>query len=137
MTEPVRDYESMTPRQRRSVTLVEYECDAKNPCRLMTVWQDSGVRYWYLPPYKITEAMAVEETAESARQKRTTDGMRRWNASAGSLDDLFDFAEGLPAATVGLGVNCKHLRNHVVSWRDLQTHVQTAVPGKPRWIKLP
>ncbi len=132
-----QDFEALSAQQRRAVALVEYECRATKPCRLLTIWQRHDGRFWYTPAYTTSEAMALTETAESARMKRTEDGLRRWNARAGSLDELFDFAEGLPADAVGLPVNCRHLRNHVVSWRDLNSEVDRATTGRPRWVSLP
>ena len=132
-----QDFEAMSAQQRRAVSLVEYQCRATKLCRLLTIWQRRDGRFWYTPAYTISESVAVTETAESARAKRTEDGLRRWKARAGSLDELLDFAEGLPADAVGLSVNCRHLRNHVVSWRDLNSEVGRATPGKPRWVSLP
>ena len=153
----VDSFEAMTAQQRRSVALVEYQCAAKDHCRLLTIWQGPGGRFWYLPPYTLSEAFAVSETAESARRKRTKDGLKRWTARAGSLDELFDFGEGLPAnatlvnygaapppvgrrlkgdVKVGLSVNCKHLRNRFVSWFEIKADTEAATLGAPTWVTL-
>ena len=130
----VDEFEALNANQRRSVALVEYHCAAKDRCRLLTIWQRPSGRFWYLPAYKLSEAVAVSETAESARAKRTKDGLQRWQSKAGSLDELFDFAEG---PCDGLSVNCRHLRNHLVSWCELKAHSEAATPGAPLWITLP
>ncbi|MBB3604531.1 hypothetical protein FHT40_004209 [Mycolicibacterium sp. BK556] len=41
----------------------------------------------------------------------------------GSLDNLFDFAEGLPGDAVGPGVNCRHVRNLYVRRCGLGDHI--------------
>jgi hypothetical protein len=137
ISDPVGDFEALSARQRQAVALVEYQCRATDPCRLLTIWQAHGERFWYTPKYKITEAVAIEETAESARAKRTDDGMRRWKARAGSLDELLEFADGFPADKVGQFVNCKHLRNHYISWCDLERDAEDATVGSPTWVSLP
>lgn len=132
--ELVAQYESMTATERQRVALVEYKC--AQGCRLLTIWRSPGGRNWYTPTYKLTEAVAREQTEDMARAKRTKDGMRRWLPRAGSLDDVIEFGADGPDA-VGLSVNCRHLRNYFVSWQQLAAAADHASIGTPTWIQLP
>jgi hypothetical protein len=136
VSELVAQFESMTKAQRRSVALVQYACNGSN-CWLLTVWQGGGQRFWYKPAYKLSEATALAETVDMARAKRTKDGLQRWHPSAGSFDDLIDNPDWLADEELGLSVNCPHLRNHVISWRELRDDAANAAPGKATWIGLP
>jgi hypothetical protein len=132
--ELVAQYEAMTAAERRKVALVEYKC--ANGCRLLTLWQTPSGRHWYTPGYKLTEAVASAETVDMARAKRTKDGMRRWIARAGSLDEVIAFGAG-GQDVVGLSVNCRHLRNRFVSWQDMAAAADHASIGTPTWVEIP
>jgi hypothetical protein len=132
--ELVAQYESMTSAQRQKVALAEYQCG--QGCRLLTIWQSPAGRCWYTPAYKLTETVALAETVDMARAKRTKDGLRRWRARAGSLDEIITFgADGSDA--VGLSLNCRHLRNHFVSWQELAADTDYVTTGAPKWFRVP
>lgn len=134
--DPVKAYERMSPGDRRSVAMVEYVCASERSCHLLTIWQSPRGRYWYTPPYRLSSQTALSETAESARRKRTADGLRGWKARAGSLEDLIEFPRGT-SKVVGLSLNCKHLRNEFISSDDLAADAADATPGAPRRIPIP
>jgi hypothetical protein len=148
MTNPVSDFERLSTKDRRAVTLVAYVCASQRGCALLTVWQAPNGRNWYTPRYVLSEEIAKIETAESARSKRTEDGQKRWRAMGGSLDELIEFTRDAitldergigrdASTTVGLSVNCRHLRNLFVSAREIAGDLATVMPGSRTRIILP
>lgn len=121
-------YMAADSKTRRNVALLDYRC--RRRCQLLLAWQAVGVRLVYLPGYKLSPALA-DETAKSARKKRTRDGYRRWSGSVVVLDELVDWG-----AAVGLPVNCDHVRESV-PLSHLLADVETARPGYPTRRVLP
>ncbi len=70
-------FDAARPRDRRRVVLVEYFCRVRSCC-LLTAWQAPGVRLARLRNYKLSSSLVESSTTERARQRRTTDGYRRW-----------------------------------------------------------
>lgn len=129
--DPVAAYRAMSVKDRRSVLLAEYRC--RERCLLLHIWQTPNGRFYYQPAYRLSPTVAEAETVQSARDKRTTDGYRRWRERAGSLDDLLDFvAPGGPP--VGLTLTCDHLREMVRAENLLRDGVR---PGEPMTVRLP
>jgi hypothetical protein len=128
MIDPLASYQAMNAAARRQVLLCEYRCRVKG-CLLLHVWQSPHGRYWYTPPYVLSAQVTHDETAESARVKRTCDGYRRWLSRAGSFDELVDFFDGVPAAG-GISVTCDHVR-HTLTIGRLAADVGGATPGSP------
>jgi hypothetical protein len=134
-------YQGMTDEERRNGDLVRYVCDNPRGCHLLTVWKFQGQRYWYTPGYTLSEEIALAETAESARAKRTRDGLRRWEPKAGLLADLVDDdGDGRPRAMAGVdtpGLNCKHVRrNATLSPAHLLDDLKYASTGQVKRIPI-
>jgi hypothetical protein len=137
MTDPLAAYQAMTAKARKQVLLAEYRCRRKG-CLLVHIWSTKGRRYYYLPRYRLTAAVAEAETIESARKKNTEDGYRKWRARAASLDNLFDFIDSDSddvrdenRRTIGLPVNCEHVRG-AITCRRLAADIDGVRPGAPR-----
>jgi hypothetical protein len=122
------DYKAMTAKERRQVLLIEYRCKTKG-CLLLHAWQQPEGRFWYLPGYDLSPEVVESETAESARQKRTVDGYRKWIERAASLDHLLDFFSEAPD-TGGLSLTCDHVRQ-VITTTELATDLEGTRPGTP------
>ena len=111
--------------------LVEYRCFKPGKhCVLLHVWNSPHGRLWCLPSYKLAPATAFEQTAESARAKRTEDGLRKWRPRGGSFDELLD-DYGFDLSGNSLSMNCDHLRNVAVPLDLIAAHAAAAKPGKP------
>jgi hypothetical protein len=148
MTGELADYQAMTPKALKQVLVAEYRCREKG-CLLLHVWQTPRGRYWYRPPYNLSPQVAESQTVESARRKRTSDGFRNWNPSAGSFDGLLDslayeteLEDGTtvmyfsPQERNGLSVTCDHVRDTLTAER-LAAIVRGVTPGSPGKAFLP
>lgn len=122
-------YEKLQRRDIAKVSLIEYYCS--QGCVVLHVWQSPIGRLWYQPRYKLSQRTALADTVESARAKRTEDGLRIWRSRGGSLDDLIEAHTEDPQAGVGLSVQCNHVRGVVILGDQLAADADAATPGNP------
>ncbi|BDX30933.1 hypothetical protein TUM20985_14800 [Mycobacterium antarcticum] len=135
------DYERMTKKARKEVMLAEYRHrHSTKGCLLLHVWQTPRGRCYYQPPYDLPPAVAEAESADVARQARTTDGYSKWVARAGSFDQLLEtlgdeiLVEGAQGPWFEL--RCDHVRIFV-SGKVLRHNINGAKPGSPARAFLP
>lgn len=117
-------YEAAPAKARRAAVLVEYRCRSRR-CELATVWQAPGARLVHLPAYKLSRDRTIDRTTDSAREKNTTDGHRRWKPRVIVLDELSEWGP-----SVALDLNCDHVATHVAA-RDVLSDTDNAKPGSP------
>lgn len=93
----------------RERTLLEYRCDSsRRGCLLLRVFETPVGPATYKPPVRFSPAKNAN-THPAARAALTTDGDRRWEASA----DLLDVDP--PAGTgVELWVSCDHVHQYAI-----------------------
>lgn len=120
------EYQAMPARTLRAVLLLEYRCP--RGCPLLHVWNSPQGRLYCLPRYRLSPTKATTETTESARRKRTEDGLRVFRARAGSFDELL--ADYSCEPTAGLSMNCDHLRNVFVAFDQLGADADRGRPGR-------
>lgn len=116
-------YESADRKAIKAALLIEYRCS--RGCLLLHVWQSPHGILYYIPPYKLSPKRTEQDTAPSARAKRTADGYRRWLGRGGNLDQLRGWGD-----EVGVALQCDHVRTVQPSTRAL-ADADTATPGKP------
>lgn len=120
-------YESTPKPALRQVLVLEYRCPAG--CLLLHAWSTPDGIMWYRPRHTLSRETAANDLVESAKQKRTSDGERKWIATGGSLDELLDFFDFDPGRG-GLSMNCHHLRNVTVLCDRLAAD-SNVTPGQP------
>lgn len=135
-------YESLSADGRRAVTMLDYVCSASpSHCSLFSIWMSRGRHCWYVPGFTLKADTALSQTAERARAKRTSDGLRRWVSRAGTLDDFVEYEAAneplAPMPEVGVSLNCRHIRNGFLSSERLVSDLLTATVGNPRRIVIP
>lgn len=114
-------YRKATPKQRRSVLLVEYRCKVRG-CVLLTCWRSPMGRLVHLPGYKLSP----ERNAETVRYGQAD---RHWDESLVNLDALPVFADSGRYSS-GLPLTCDHY-SHSVRTVDLLDDAARAQPGNP------
>jgi len=103
--------------------LLDYRC--RDNCLLLYCWQSPAGRLVYLPQYKLSPNLNARTSVPAARQKRTSDGDRRW------LDRVTTLAEfTMLGAAGGAALKCDHV-DTVATGDVLAAHVEQATPGRP------
>ena len=93
----------------RQRTRLEYRCRSnRRGCLLLRVFDTPAGPAVYKPPVRYSPAKNAY-THPDARAKNTTDGDRRWEASADLLD-----TDPPAGAGVELWVSCDHVHNYVI-----------------------
>ncbi len=116
-------FDAADGKTRERVKLADFRCKVRG-CSLLVAWQASGVRLVRLPNYKLSRVRNDADTVPSAREKRTTDGDRHWQARVMVLDELV----GWPGVVFDL--KCDHV-DAVVSVSDLLAACAGVTPGAP------
>lgn len=99
-------------------TLLEYRCTTAR-CLLLRVFRTPLGPAVFLPRYRLSDAENADTDAD-ARAESTSDGIRRWDASA---DTFRDWAE--------YWASCDHVLNHKLPGEriaaDMRTHAHGVV----------
>jgi hypothetical protein len=128
-------YDALPAPLLKKLLVLEYRCAHRKPgCLLLHVWNTPRGRLYYLSRYRLSPTKATTETAETARQKRTEDGLRTFRARAGSFDDLLDDYAAEPDA--GLSMNCAHLRNVFIGFDRLAADASAGQPGRANELRV-
>lgn len=118
-------FEAMSFKERRRVMVHEVYCTGQRSCPLLFIWQSPRGLLWYAPPYKQSPERNARTSVESARVKRTSDGDRRWNSQAGTLDFYLD-----GGTDIGIPLKCDHT-DATVTADELVLIAEHATPGDP------